>query len=171
MRRRLAGLLLLLVLGATATAAVATLRHRPAAPAAATPDGTGGATASPAPPGRPATGSGQGTVPTSGVPLTVSGRVGSLAPGVPRTMTLAVRNPNSFPVRLHTLTTAVGTPDRARCPGGLLRVGAYAGAPVAAPPHETVTVTVPVLLVDSLTDDQSGCPGATFPLTFGGTAD
>ncbi len=157
--RRFAVLLPVLLAGAGLTATVAaSLRGRPAAPAARTPDGTGVVT-------------GSGSVPTRGEPLAISGRVAGLAPGTPVTMSLAVRNPNPFPVRVRTVTTTVGPPDRAPCPARLLDVGAYGGPPVAAPALSTVTVTVPVVLLDSLAEDQSGCPGATFPLTFGGVAD
>ena len=166
MPRRIAGLLLLVLLGAGTAAALALTRARHAAPSAATPAGTGTATASPAPSRRPSSGSGSGTVPTSGRPLAVSGTVAGLVPGRPAALTIEVRNPNPYAVRLRSLTTTVGRPDRSPCPAGLLRV-ATAG-PRDLPAGSTVTLTVPVELADSLTEDQSGCPGAAFPLAFGG---
>ncbi|HEU0131552.1 MAG TPA: hypothetical protein VFQ85_11250 [Mycobacteriales bacterium] len=129
-------------------------------------------------PGTGSTGSGTGTVGPDDGPKTgvffISGGVTGLTPGTTRTMSLSVRNPNPWPIQVLSLDTAVGAADRSPCPASSLEVGRYAfaaGLPhVLAPANATITVQLPAELADSLTTDQSGCAGATFPLTFSGRA-
>jgi hypothetical protein len=102
----------------------------------------------------------------------ISGEVGGLVPGKAASMPVTVTNPNPYPIEVLTLDTGVTTPPGASCPAGSLEVGRYTatGTPVTAPARGTVSVTVPVRLTDSTTQDQSGCAGTAFPLTFTGTA-
>lgn len=138
------------------------------------PTGTGTVAASPSPGG---SGQGQGNKPPgtgpSGV-FSISGQVGGLVPGAPKTLALTVDNPNPWPIQVLTLQTGVGTANHSPCPASTLVVGDYAyhnGDPVIrVAARGTTQVSVPVTLADSLTVDQSGCPSATFPLTFTGTA-
>ena len=104
----------------------------------------------------------------------IAGSVGELVPGVTQLMTISINNPNSWPIQVRTIDTVVGSPQVANCPANLLSVAPYrytSGPGVTAPGKGTTTMTVPVLLADSTTTDQNGCPGATFPLTFKGTAE
>lgn len=109
----------------------------------------------------------------SGV-FSISGTVGGLVPGAASTLHLTVSNPNPWPIQVLTLNTGVGAPNGSPCPASTLQVGDYTwhdgDAVVKAQAKSTVVVDVPVQLVDSLTQNQSGCPASTFPLTYTGTA-
>lgn len=99
----------------------------------------------------------------------ISGQVGGLVPGKASSLPITVTNPNPYPIHVLTVDTGVVTPPT--CPAGSLRVGRFsADTTVTAPARGTVEVSVPVELTDSTTQDQSGCAGVAFPLTFTGTA-
>lgn len=103
----------------------------------------------------------------------ISGQVAGLIPGAPSTLPLTIENPNPWPIQVLTLDTGVSAPNGSPCPASTLTVGTYtysSGAKISAPARGTVVVNVPVELADSVTQDQSGCPGSSFPLTFTGTA-
>lgn len=103
----------------------------------------------------------------------ISGQVSGLIPGAPSTLPLTIENPNPWPIQVLTLDTGVNAPASSPCPASTLTVGNYtysSGAKISAPARGTVVVNVPVELADSVTQDQSGCPGSSFPLTFTGTA-
>lgn len=173
-RQRLATLLLLFFLGALGAIGFAVTSNRgesgkPAADQPPSGNGTvvgAGPSASPSP-GKP------GNAGPSGV-FSISGSVDQLVPGHPATLPLTITNPNPWPIQVLTIDASVGAPDGSPCPASTLSVGTYtyqAGAPkVSAPARGTTTMSIQVQLADSLTVDQSGCPGSTFPLTFTGTA-
>ena len=102
--------------------------------------------------------------------FSISGHVADLVPGVPATLPLTITNPNPWPIRVLSVDVSVGTPSSGACPASTLRVAPFSGAALASP-RGTVSIEVPVELVDSRTHDQSGCPRATFPLSFTGTAE
>lgn len=163
------------VAGAVTYAATRTASSsaRPAAGGEQTGTGTvvgGNGAQSPSPqPGGPGKGSPQGP---NGV-FYISGQVSGLVPGAPSTLPLRIENPNPWPIQVLTLDTGVGAPAGSPCPASTLTVGKYTytnGARISAPARGTVVVDVPVELADSVTQDQSGCPGSSFPLTFTGTA-
>jgi hypothetical protein len=178
-RVRLAGLLLPLSVGVVGAIGYAVNNSnngndgKPANQAAGDqPSGTGTVAASPSPGGN-----GQGNKPPgtgpSGV-FSISGQVSGLVPGAPKTLALTVNNPNPWPIQVLTLQTGVGTANHSPCPASTLVVGDYTyhdGDPIVRVAAKgTAQVSVPITLADSLTVDQSGCPSATFPLTFTGTA-
>lgn len=103
----------------------------------------------------------------------ISGTVAGLVPGQPGTLPLTITNPNPWPIQVLTLDTGVNAPAGSPCPPSTLTVGDYTytdGARFAAPAKGTVQVSVPIELTDSATQDQTGCAGSSFPLTFTGTA-
>ena len=105
--------------------------------------------------------------------FTISGSIGGLVPGVTQPMSLTLTNPNSWDIRVLTVDTAVGSPGVARCPSSALSVSPYvhAGGGVIVPRKGSTTLSVAVLLEDSTSVDLNGCPGASFPLAFSGTAE
>ncbi|HWL38495.1 MAG TPA: hypothetical protein VNQ77_20070 [Frankiaceae bacterium] len=177
-RQRLMVLLLLFFVGVAGAVTYAATNESPrkATPAAdgqQTGTGTvvgGNGPQSPSPqPGGPGKGNPQGP---NGV-FYISGQVSGLIPGAPSTLPLTIENPNPWPIQVLTLDTGVSAPAGSPCPASTLNVGEYTytnGAKISAPARGTVVVNVPVELADSVTQDQSGCPGSSFPLTFTGTA-
>jgi hypothetical protein len=104
----------------------------------------------------------------------ISGSVTGLTPGNATVLPLTITNPNPWPIQVLTIDTGVGTPTGSPCPGSSLAVGQYTftnGTKITAAAKSTVQMTVPVTLTDSPTENQTGCLGATFPLTFTGTAE
>ena len=178
-RQRLTTLLLLLfvgVAGAIGYAVSNDQRSGNANPAAEQPpSGTGtvvGASPS-ASPRAPGGGQGGGQGGPSGV-FSISGDAGSLVLGQPATLPLTITNPNPWPIQILTIDAAAGTPNGSPCPAAAFSVGSYrfrtGDAAVSAPARGTVRLDLTVELRDSLTQDQTGCRGATFPLTYTGTA-
>lgn len=160
--------LLLLFAGAATAVTVVSRDERGARP---TTDGGSTGTGTVVGGNDPEDGAGDPAAP-SGV-FHIAGRVTGLRPGAAATLPITVANPNPYPIEVLTLDTGVVTPADAACPAGSLRIGRYVageGPAVTAPARGTVRVEVPVELTDSATQDQSGCAGATFPLTFTGTA-
>lgn len=102
--------------------------------------------------------------------FSISGRVSGLLPGVPTSLPLTITNPNPWPIRVVSVAVLVGTPPSGACPSSTLSVGSFAGS-VRAPGRGSAVVTVPVRLADSVTQDQTGCPGTAFPLEFTGLAE
>lgn len=103
----------------------------------------------------------------------ISGSVTELVPGTTRPLVVTITNPNGYAIDVLSVTTTVGSPGGG-CPAGSLVVPPYAyssGPAVSAPGKGSTTLTLSAQYVDSLTADQSGCRGATFPLTFTGTAE
>ena len=95
----------------------------------------------------------------------VSGDVEGLAPGVTRTLFLKLSNPNNGDISVQSLTVAVGDSSKT-CTGANVRVGALTG-PVFVPGRGTAQVTLPVTMLGTA---PGACQGATFPLTYGGSA-
>lgn len=104
----------------------------------------------------------------------IAGSVTGLVPGTTTPLVVTITNPNGYAIDLESVTTSVGSPGGG-CPTGSLVVAPYTRSPsgpaVTAPGKGTTTLTLQAHYVDSLTADQSGCRGATFPLTFTGTAE
>jgi hypothetical protein len=95
----------------------------------------------------------------------ISGHVDGLAPTVVRQLAMRLENPARFDIVVEPLQVAVG--DAAPgCPANALAV-ALADVPVVVPARGETTVTVSVALID---DPPDACQGATFPLTYTGTA-
>lgn len=106
--------------------------------------------------------------------FSLAGAVSGLVPGVAKPMTVTVTNPNSWTMQVMSVTATVGSTGEANCPASALQVTPYTytgGQGVVAPGKGSTTVTLSVVLADSLTVDTSGCPEATFPLTFAGTGE
>ena len=96
----------------------------------------------------------------------VSGRVEGLRPGGTRSLALTVQNPNSVAIRVTSITVAAGT-ARPGCPGSSLVLPQWTGSlPVAQ--RGTASLSVNVRLPAGAPD---ACQGATWPLTYGGTAE
>ena len=91
--------------------------------------------------------------------------VEGLAPGVTRTLFLKLSNPNNGDISVQSLTVAVGDSSKT-CTGANVRVGALTG-PVFVPGRGTAQVTLPVTMLGTA---PGACQGATFPLTYGGSA-
>jgi len=95
----------------------------------------------------------------------VSGDVAGLAPGVTRTLSVRLSNPNASAISVEALAVTVGASGTG-CPGTTLQVGDFAG-PVLVPGGGEARTSLPVTMAVSA---PPGCQGATFPLTYGGTA-
>jgi hypothetical protein len=102
---------------------------------------------------------------TAGLPFVVSGDVGDLAPGVTRPLAVRLTNPNDADISVEALEVTVGD-GRAGCPGGTLHVGAFTG-PVFVARGGAAQISLPVTMVTSASP---ACQGATFPLTYAGSA-
>lgn len=95
----------------------------------------------------------------------ISGEVTGLAPAVERTLTLKVENEERSTIVVESLDVAVGDAT-ASCAGSNVEVGAVP-LPVEVRPNGEVFLDVPIRLVATAPD---ACQGATFPLTYTGTA-
>jgi len=95
----------------------------------------------------------------------VSGDVNGLAPGVTRPLQLRLGNPNGADIAVQSLQVTVGD-SGAGCGGDALHVGPFSG-PVLVPGHGEAQISLPVTMAGSAS---STCQGATFPLTYGGSA-
>ena len=95
----------------------------------------------------------------------VSGDVAGLAPGVTRTLSLRLSNPNRDAISVEALVVTVGDSSTG-CSGDTLQVGALAG-PVLVPGSGEAGASLPVTMASSA---PSVCQGATFRLTYGGSA-
>jgi hypothetical protein len=95
----------------------------------------------------------------------ISGHVDDLAPTVVRQMPLKLENAARFDIVVEGLAVAAGDAGPG-CPASALAVG-VAEMPVLVPARGETTVTVSVALID---DPPDACQGATFPLTYTGTA-
>lgn len=110
-------------------------------------------------------------VPASGRPpaaprtFTITGTVDGLYPGGSRTLELVVTNPAPFAVVVGELSVDVDDagPD---CLESQLTVPPLV-EPVTVPASGTATVRLPATLGETAPD---ACQGATFPLTYQGTA-
>jgi hypothetical protein len=104
----------------------------------------------------------------------ISGSVAGLVPGVAKPMTVTVSNPNGYSIQVMSISATVDPTGDTQCPAGALSVAPYAyssGPGVVAPGKDSTTLTLSVLLADSLTADTSGCPRTPFVLSFTGTAE
>jgi hypothetical protein len=171
------GATLLLLTGVLAVAVpTAVLRHADVTAASGASNGTGTVTGS-AP--DPAASSGKPTTnkakdPADKGTFTISGTVEDLAPGVPKPMVVTVANPNGYSIQVMSITPEVGPTGKAQCAPSALSVAPYAyssGPGVVAPGKGSTTLTLSVLLADSLTEDITECPGTKFVLSFTGTAE
>jgi hypothetical protein len=95
----------------------------------------------------------------------VSGQVEDLRPGATRPMVLTVQNPNSVDIRVTSLTVTAAA-AAAGCPGSSLNLPQWTGSLVVAK-RGTASLTVDVGLEPTAAD---ACQGATWQLTYGGTA-
>jgi hypothetical protein len=102
---------------------------------------------------------------SSAASFVVSGDVAGLAPGVTRTLSLRLSNPNGSAISVEVLEVTVGD-SATGCSAGTLRVGAFTG-PVLVPGGGEAQASLPVTMAASA---PSVCQGATFPLTYGGSA-
>jgi len=140
--------------GAVASAAVGGAFHTGSAPRAGTPTSVLG--------GQVVRGNGDDS---SAASFVVSGDVAGLAPGVTRTLSLRLSNPNGSAISVEALEVTVGD-SATGCPGATLRVGAFTG-PVLVPGDGAAGAALPVTMAASAAPV---CQGATFPLTYGGSA-
>jgi hypothetical protein len=99
-------------------------------------------------------------------PFVVSGDVTDLAPGVTRPLQLRLTNPNDDGIAVQTLQVTVADSPTG-CSGGSLQVGPFAG-PLFVPGGGEARVSLPVTMATSA---GTACQGATFPLTYGGSAE
>ncbi|WP_370963029.1 hypothetical protein [Amycolatopsis sp. cg9] len=102
----------------------------------------------------------------------VPGRATALFPGATGTRWIRLGNAENFPIRVETVSAAVGKPvdDRGRtvaaCPASSVRVDALA-APVTVPGKGTADVALTTHMLPGTPD---ACRALTFPLTYTGTA-
>jgi len=101
----------------------------------------------------------------AGLPFVVSGDVGDLAPGVTRPLAVRLANPNDADISVEALQVTVGD-GTGGCSGATLQVAAFTG-PVFVPRHGAAQVSLPVTMAGSAS---SVCQGATFGLTYSGSA-
>jgi hypothetical protein len=97
---------------------------------------------------------------------------GPLVIGTTGSLVVTITNPYDQPIRLDSLTVAVGQPSEPGCLAEWFSVGDYSAAVDAAiqvPPHESARIPVPYTLVDLANTNQDACKGATFPLAISGS--
>ena len=80
-------------------------------------------------------------VPSADMTFSISGSVAGLYPGAVKSLVLTVTNPFPDPIKVISLSTAVGGPDRAGCSASVLSVSGL-GSPVDIPAGENRPVTV-----------------------------
>jgi hypothetical protein len=97
----------------------------------------------------------------------ISGQVSGLYPGAQKQLNLSVSNPNNFPINVTSLAVTVGGPGVVGCAQSNVAVTNFSGSLIVAK-NATVTKSLPINMLSSAPDQ---CRGATFPLTFGGTAE
>jgi hypothetical protein len=97
----------------------------------------------------------------------ISGQVSGLYPGAQKQLNLGVSNPNNFAINVTTLTVTVGSPGVVGCAQSNVAATSFTGSLIVAK-NATVTKSLPINMLPSAPDQ---CRGATFPLTFGGTAE
>lgn len=105
--------------------------------------------------------------------FTISGSVTQLVPGGSKPLTVTISNPNGYAIDVMTIAATVAAPNPG-CPASALSVAPYTytgGTKVTAPGKGSTTMTLTAQYVDSTSVNTSACNGATFPLTFTGTAD
>jgi hypothetical protein len=98
-------------------------------------------------------------------PFSINGSVTGLAPGVGSQLPLTISNPFNFPIRVVTLTVAVGDAG-ASCLGKNLQVQPLQRS-VPVPARGSATTLLPVTILSSSPDV---CQQAAWPLTYGGQA-
>ncbi len=135
--------------------------------------GTGGGNASGG--GGTTDGSGNGTVDgTDARPFTMTAALGG-APvliGEKRDLTVTVRNPNSSPLDLRSVTATPRPPSASGCLASWVSVSSYDASrdpAVRVPARGTATVTLTFELVNLATTNQNACQGSAFPLALGGS--
>jgi hypothetical protein len=179
------GATLLLLTGVLAVAVpTAVLRHADVTASSSGVNGTGTVTGSSSTPSGTSAASGSSGASGKAAPdkpakddkgvFAISGSVAGLVPGVAKPMVVTVTNPNGYSIQVMSISATAGSTGDAQCPAAALSVAPYeysSGPGVVAPSKSTTTLTLSVLLADSLTVDTSGCPGTTFPLSFTGTAE
>jgi hypothetical protein len=109
---------------------------------------------------------GGGGGPSSTDVFELSGSVEGLYPGADLELPVKVENPARFAVRLLTLDVSVAD-SAPTCLASEIVVGAYAGG-VEVPALGEVVVELPIMMRPSAPD---ACQGATFSLTYIGTAE
>jgi len=95
----------------------------------------------------------------------VSGDVDGLGPGVSRPLQLRLGNPGPGDIFVRAITVAVGDSPTG-CAGSNVRV-APLGAPIFVPGRGAAQATLDVTMLGSA---PGACEGATFRLTYGGSA-
>jgi hypothetical protein len=135
------------------------------------PSGTGGAT--------DIGGSGGGSGGAGGIGFSISGGVSGLAPGVPKPIVLTLSNPNYFKLFVTKLTVTMSASELpAGCKSSwfvLTQSNASSSNPIAVPANGSTTLTSAprapqIELINSPTENQNACKGASFTLTFSGSA-
>jgi len=103
-----------------------------------------------------------------GQAFTISGGTDGLYPGNTAPLTLTLANPNSENIRVTEITVSVvGTTDPF-CAASNLKTNDYDGSPLLVPANGTTSITLPITLLRRAPD---ACQGATFSLSYGGTAE
>ena len=95
----------------------------------------------------------------------LTGQVENLRPGAAQPMVVTVRNPNNSPIRV-TSVALHATAASATCPASSLDLPTWTGSLLVAK-RGTATVTVDVGLKPGA---PSACQGATWPVTYSGSA-
>lgn len=108
---------------------------------------------------------GGGGGPSTGA-FELTGSVDGLYPGANLALPVRVENPARFAVRLLTLEVRVADAGPG-CPASTISVGPYPGG-VQVPARGEVVVDLPVTMIPGAPD---ACQGATFALTYRGTAE
>ncbi len=104
--------------------------------------------------------------------------LGDLYPGAPaQALPLTISNPNSVPIFVTSITVSAG--DAPGCGGTdnltLSAAGVSTAAPLKVPAHGSVrlptgSVSPPAIQLRDLPVNQDACQGASFPLSFSGSA-
>jgi hypothetical protein len=110
-------------------------------------------------------GNGNGNADEAAKSFLVAGDVEGLAPGVTRPLLVQLSNPNNTAISVEKLSVTVGNSSTG-CAGTNVRVGAF-GAPVLLPARGSAQISLPVTMLGTA---PAACQGATFPLTYGGSA-
>jgi hypothetical protein len=118
---------------------------------------------------------------TSGQPFTISGTaLGALYPGVTRALPLTIRNPNTVAIVVTSLSVTIQPgSSNAGCDGSTnlavtqSNVSSTNTLTVPAAGQVTLpsgTVSAPAILMRDLATNQDACKGATYSLSYGGSA-
>jgi hypothetical protein len=102
--------------------------------------------------------------------FSINGHVTELYPGRTAPLLLTVSNPNASSIQVNSLTVTAGASNKSGCEGTSalnLQTSNYSGPAFIVPAHGNASVSLSITMPGTVAN---ACQGATFSLTYGGSA-